>query len=123
ANWYPKGHLRLTVKRAAATAKLEKGELRKPTVFDGTLSPLWMQRDNRDHNWGKTGGGIRELLMKVDWDDVDHSKWVVVEIDPKYQAVAKAAGDVNKANADKKADPTKSGPDPKDKATVKEHEQ
>jgi hypothetical protein len=90
ANWYPKGHLRMVVKRTAVTDKVAKGGLRKPTVFDGTLSPLWLQRDNRDRNWGKTGGGLREALMKIEWADIDHAKWVLVEIDPKYQAVLDA---------------------------------
>ncbi|HEU4729936.1 MAG TPA: hypothetical protein VFT22_18695 [Kofleriaceae bacterium] len=101
ANWYPQGHLRMVVKRAAVTDKITRGGLRKPTVFDGTLSPLWLSRDNRDHNWGKTGGGLREALMKVDWNDIDHGKWVLAAIDPKYQAVldAQRAKNAHKATA------------------------
>ena len=57
-------------REALGGAKVAKQELKKPTVFDGAMSPLWMQRNNRDHNWGKTGGGMREALMKVDWADM-----------------------------------------------------
>jgi hypothetical protein len=118
ANWYPRGHLRMTVKREAVLKKIEGNHLRKPTVFDGTLSPLWLQRDNRDHNWGKTGGGLREALMKVDWEEIDHSKWVLVTIDPKYQAVLAAQRAKNAAGA---ATPKKD-PNPADVKTVADHE-
>jgi hypothetical protein len=118
ANWYPQGHLRMTVKREAVLKKIEGSHLKKPTVFDGTLSPLWMQRDNRDNNWGKTGGGLREALMKVDWEEIDHSKWVLVTIDPKYQAVLAAQRAKNAAGA---ATPTQE-PNPGDVKTIADHE-
>ncbi|MEO7091749.1 MAG: hypothetical protein ABI175_00775, partial [Polyangiales bacterium] len=101
ANWSPRGHMRMVVKRSAVSTKIANQQLRKPTVFDGMQSPLWMQRNNRDHNWGKTGGGIRQALMKVDWADIDQGKWALTVIDPKYAAVLNAA----KAKAAKKATP------------------
>ncbi len=117
ANWYPQGHFRLTLKRPEMLAKIGKQGLKKPTVFDGMESPLWVQRDNRDHNWGKTGGGLREALFSIEWADIDQSKWECVEIDSKYQAVLEAA---QKEEANR-VDPSKPAPGAKDKATIAEH--
>jgi hypothetical protein len=40
--------------------------------------------------------------MKVDWDDVDQSKWVCVQIDAKYEAVLQAARKGKKGDAQDK---------------------
>jgi Domain of unknown function (DUF4157) len=71
-----KGQLRMTLKREAVLKKLADQQLRRPTVFDGMLSPRWLTRGERDREWGVGGGGLREALMKIDWEDVDHTKWV-----------------------------------------------
>jgi hypothetical protein len=86
ANWSPEGQLRMTLKRESVLKKIADKQLKKPTAFDGAVSPTWLERERRDQSWGTTGGGLREALMKVDWDDVDHSKWVCVEIDAKHRA-------------------------------------
>ncbi len=116
ANWYPQGHIRMTIKRDGVVKKAVAGQLRKPTVFDGMQSPLWVQRDNRDHNWGVTGGGLREALMQIDWADVDHARWLVVQTDAKYKAVLDAHA------AEEAAKKASAPSDPANAATVAAHQ-
>jgi hypothetical protein len=97
ASWSPEGHLRLTLKRESVMKKIDDKQLKRPTVFDAMVSPRWLRRDIRDRNWGAPKGEIREALMKVDWEDIDQSKWECVHIDAKHEAKLRAArnGDVS----------------------------
>jgi hypothetical protein len=116
ANWFPQGIVRMTLLRDKVMQKVTAGGLRKPTVFDGLMSPLWMQRDNRDKNWGKTAGGVREALLQCAWADVDHAKWQVAGEDGAYAAVTAAA----RAQAEARRAGTQN---PAANATVAAHEQ
>ena len=105
SNWFPSGMVRMTLMREKVEAHVAAGGLKKPTVFDGLMSPLWMQRDNRDHNWGRTAGGLRECLLKCAWGDVDHGKWQVAGDDGVYAGVQKAALAQEEARKGKTKDP------------------
>jgi hypothetical protein len=85
AGWAPEGHLRLTLKREAVLKKLERRQLRRPTVFDGMVSPAWQKRALRERSWGTSEVGLREALTKIDWEDVEPSKWVCVQIDARHE--------------------------------------
>jgi hypothetical protein len=87
----PERYLRMTLKRESVVKKMEDKQLKRPTVFDAMLSRGWLERETRDRSWGASEGGIREALMKVDWEDVDQSKWECVQIDAKHEAVLQAA--------------------------------
>jgi hypothetical protein len=92
ASWAPEGHLRMTLKREAVLSKLERQQLKKPTVFDGMLSPLWQKRELRQRSWGTSERGLREALTTIDWQDVDPSKWVCVQVDAKHEAILRTRG-------------------------------
>lgn len=54
--WYPEGFLSLTVDTSAT-------KFVRPTVWDGMLSPLWVQES--PDNWAATGGGAVEFVQAV----------------------------------------------------------
>jgi hypothetical protein len=91
ANWYTEGLVTFKLTKSGLDSLIAAGSLRKPTVFDGLLSPLWSQRDNRDNNFGVTGGNVREVLVQASWGDVDQTSWRALPMDTEYQAVVDAA--------------------------------
>ena len=60
--WYPEGALGLDIDTSGIH------NARKPTAFDGMMSPLWVQRPQDAQTFGVTGGGAREYVA-------DAPKW------------------------------------------------
>lgn len=64
-SWYTGGLVRFSM-------DADNLELRKPTVYDGMMSELWVQSDNIEL-WGVTGGGVREWVSgPADGKNVNH---------------------------------------------------
>jgi hypothetical protein len=78
AGWPRTGGLRMTLKLEAVLEKLERKKLRKPSIFDGALSPLWRASEKRAHTLAGPGG-LREALTTVEWDDIDHARWKLID--------------------------------------------